>query len=292
MLESAFEYYEAWRNVPGPLETTAGMWLVRAGHNIAKPSYLSGPKIIESYSLHFIVQGKVRLEYGGETVVLAKHNLFCLWPNVSYSYRIEPSASPLRMMWLVLDGPQLPALLERIGIGPGQPFSTASPFDASARAIVNNIHRTLHMPHGDPLARQLLLYMLFDRLAKKTSRPPEPDRHNGDWVNQALAYFRLHYTEPLSIGEAARLAGVHRSHFTAMFQRETGESPQQFVLRLRMEKATALLKEGALSVGEIALSVGYADLYSFSRAYKKYAGHPPSDLRKNGGRLALESGGE
>ncbi|PYI56214.1 AraC family transcriptional regulator [Paenibacillus flagellatus] len=279
MEETPYEYCEIWRNVPTPLEKTAGMRLVRAGHNVAKPNYSIGPKMIECYGMHFVVDGKVTLEYGAGQVVLPKNSAFCLWPNMSYRYRIAPSAKPLKMMWLSLDGPQLPELLRRIGLGPAKPYETAV-FDRTARAFVGRIHRTLREPDGDPLHRQTLLYMLFERMSKLHA--DEGRDAGSDWLARSLDYFRLHFAEPLSIGEAARLAGVHRSHFTAMFHRETGLAPREYIRKLRMDKASSLLEQSSLSIGEIALTVGYADLYSFSRAFKNQFGRPPSAYKHRG----------
>ena len=67
---------------------------------------------------------------------------------------------------------------------------------------------------------------------------------------------------------------VSSSYLYKLFQRYSGQSPQQFLRRLRMTQAQALLSER--SVTETALAVGYSDIYAFSRAYKQCFGVSPS----------------
>jgi YesN/AraC family two-component response regulator len=65
-----------------------------------------------------------------------------------------------------------------------------------------------------------------------------------------------------------------------LFKQETGESPINYLIKIRMEKAKELLVKEELSVKEIANSVGYQDAYHFSKLFKKYTGNSPSDYIK------------
>ena len=82
-------------------------------------------------------------------------------------------------------------------------------------------------------------------------------------------------------GLAARL-GLNRSYFSTLFHQRTGLSPQQYLLRCRMEHARELLCSHAFTPGEAALAVGYPDIFAFSRMFKRYYGVSPSEaLRQN-----------
>ncbi|TDF94860.1 helix-turn-helix transcriptional regulator [Paenibacillus piri] len=307
MQEYSGEFAEFWYNVPTALEKAGALWLVRSGRNIAKPGYAVGPKVIDCYGFHFIMEGKVRLEYNGESQLLQKNDLFCLMPHISYYYRMAPSVQSLRMVWITLDGGQLPELLARIGLNAGVPYIRGAIGRSVRRALAHLVAGSSAGAAADPLLRQSELLRLFALLggAASAGRPKlatqpltpqdgeaaagvdeaEPRRRQqakqlpSRWLAEAVAYIRLHYTEPLSIAELAATAGVHRSHYSSMFAKEAGYSPQRLILRLRMEKAVSLLAADTLTITETALSVGYPDVYSFSRAFKKYYGKPPSDWR-------------
>ena len=75
-------------------------------------------------------------------------------------------------------------------------------------------------------------------------------------------------------------------YISKIFKSEMGESPIHYLIRVRMEKAKALLESGAsLSIGEIAEKVGYEDAYHFSKLFKKTYGVSPSKMRKSLGRF-------
>lgn len=79
MQEYEYEYAEFIYYTPGYLDKEAQIWPVRAGRSLAKPNYRVGPKRIECYSLHFVHEGMVRLEFDGKRVDLQKNDLFCLF---------------------------------------------------------------------------------------------------------------------------------------------------------------------------------------------------------------------
>ncbi|MED4958397.1 AraC family ligand binding domain-containing protein, partial [Paenibacillus macerans] len=104
MREYDYEFAEFIYCTPGYLDKEAQLWPVRAGRSIAKPHYRVGPKRIECYSLHFVLEGKVCLEYADKRVELQKDDLFCLFPGRTYHYYALPEEPPPQMNWLALDG--------------------------------------------------------------------------------------------------------------------------------------------------------------------------------------------
>ena len=73
------------------------------------------------------------------------------------------------------------------------------------------------------------------------------------------------------------------SYICKIFKQEMGESPINYLIRIRMEKArNLLLQEEGYSVKEIACLVGYEDIYQFSKLFKKYYGVAPSYFRIQG----------
>lgn len=81
------------------------------------------------------------------------------------------------------------------------------------------------------------------------------------------------------VHELAGQVRLSTSHFIRLFKAETSFSPKQYVRRLRMKQAEALLNGSFLSVKEIAASVGVGDRSHFSRDFKKCYGHTPSNFR-------------
>ena len=78
----------------------------------------------------------------------------------------------------------------------------------------------------------------------------------------------------------AREAGLSTVQFTRRFRRLTGTSPNLYLVRRRIERASQLIQQSPLKISEIAESLGYADVFFFSRQFKRILGHPPSHLRR------------
>lgn len=87
------------------------------------------------------------------------------------------------------------------------------------------------------------------------------------------------YAEPLDVEALAR--GVHMSagHLSRMFRRAFGESPYSYLMTRRIERAMLLLRQGDMTVTNIAIAVGCASLGTFSTRFTELVGVPPSVYR-------------
>jgi AraC-like DNA-binding protein len=84
------------------------------------------------------------------------------------------------------------------------------------------------------------------------------------------------FAEPLNVPALAREAHASRAHFVRSFKKAFGETPHQYLLRRRIERAKDLLRTTPLSVTEVSLEVGFRSLGSFSAAFRQLVGEPPS----------------
>lgn len=95
-------------------------------------------------------------------------------------------------------------------------------------------------------------------------------------VQQITKYLEEHYQEKISLDQIASNMYLSSYYVSKVFKSETGDTPINYLIRLRMQKARELLNDcPALSVQEIAVTVGYDDAYHFSKLYKKYYGVSP-----------------
>ena len=86
------------------------------------------------------------------------------------------------------------------------------------------------------------------------------------------------YAEPLDIAALARSASVSPAYFSRSFKAAFGETPHQYLMSRRMERAKALLRAGDLSVTEVCFAVGFTSLGSFSTQFKRFVGDTPTDI--------------
>lgn len=95
----------------------------------------------------------------------------------------------------------------------------------------------------------------------------------------ALVYISKHYNGHITNDSLAEVAGMSTVYFRKQFAEVMGKSPIAYAHELRIEKAKEMLKSDYSSLSDIALSLGYAGLYDFSRDFKKHTGVPPSKYK-------------
>jgi AraC-like DNA-binding protein len=87
------------------------------------------------------------------------------------------------------------------------------------------------------------------------------------------------YNESLTVGDLARAAGLSTAHFSREFRRTFGESPHQYLLTRRLERAAALLRNTDRSVTDVCIAVGLSSLGSFITTFGRVYGVTPAEYR-------------
>jgi AraC-like DNA-binding protein len=99
-------------------------------------------------------------------------------------------------------------------------------------------------------------------------------------IGRAIALVHRDPAQPWSVDSLAEAIGMSRSGFAAHFRDLTGETPMQYVTRWRMSVAVSLLREGDISLAELASQLGYQSEAAFSRAFKRITGTSPGRVRR------------
>ncbi len=100
-------------------------------------------------------------------------------------------------------------------------------------------------------------------------------------INKTFDYIELNLEKTLTLSELATVANFSKFHFNRIFHSIVGETPFQFILRLRLEKAASLiLANKNASITEIAYKCGFSDISVFSRNFKNYFKISASRFRK------------
>jgi AraC family transcriptional regulator len=93
-------------------------------------------------------------------------------------------------------------------------------------------------------------------------------------------YVESNLAEDISLNDLAQLAGLSRFHFLRAFKKTTQETPYQYLLRRRIERAQTLLIASKMSINEIASAVGFKDSTQFVRTFRKKVGATPGTYRE------------
>lgn len=96
-------------------------------------------------------------------------------------------------------------------------------------------------------------------------------------VNTILTFINENYMKDITLDRISKNMYLSPAYISKVFKEEVGESPINYLIKIRLSKARNMLEEGRLPVKTIAKSVGYHDAYYFSKLYKKYYGTSPSN---------------
>ena len=99
-------------------------------------------------------------------------------------------------------------------------------------------------------------------------------------VGNVIGALENDFSKDWKIGELLKIAHMSRSNLMRIFRKATGQTPIDYLVRLRIQKAMEMLRSTNLPVTEIAMTVGFNDSNYFTRQFKKITRQPPSAYRK------------
>ncbi|MEM7599976.1 MAG: AraC family transcriptional regulator [Verrucomicrobiota bacterium] len=204
-----------------------------------------------------------------------------IWPPGAeqfYSWGKEPNLEP--HTWMHVEGSWVERQIEALNL----PLATAltlpdaSVMESSFEQLFGEMRRG-----GGTQSDPIILQNLFENWARGIRR--QLTSHSvRDEVPLEILRVRRHldanFREIPALDELAQLAAVSRSHLCHRFRKYYGSSISEYVVRKRMAAAQRLLYEVDLRIGEIAETVGYRDIFQFSKQFKKSFGVSPSRYRK------------
>lgn len=112
------------------------------------------------------------------------------------------------------------------------------------------------------------LYMFMYDTLRRTKR------------SKSIEYMTSHFDQEIKVSELAAIEHYSENYYRAWFKNQTGLTPKEYIVKLRMEKAKILLVTTRYSVSKIASQVGYNQNSSFTRVFKEATGLGPLEYRK------------
>ena len=100
------------------------------------------------------------------------------------------------------------------------------------------------------------------------------------YVRTIIKYIQLKYSEHIKVDDIAKSFNLNRSYLSRLFHEATGSTIQEYIMSYRIKTATDLLKNTDNTISYIASAVGYTDVFTFSKAFKKRIGKTPTEFRK------------
>lgn len=263
---------ESWfaQHIHGDRELT----FLFCGRQDSSPGELAGPAVREHYVLYFCLEGRGEYQFRDTHCAIGPGEGFLVPPGEVVSIRADQK-EPWKLIWVGFTGCRAAEYLGRCGLGKeNRAFRCDVP--EQLERCVQEMVRCEMLGRGHEFLLLGELYRFLGWIARSFEGQGRRSREAGtEYVERAADYIRSHFQEDLTVSKLALYVGLNRSYLTTVFQNTLHVSPQQFLMRFRMERASQLLLEGTLSVGEVARSCGYPDPLTFSKAFKRTLGVTP-----------------
>ncbi|GFN31065.1 response regulator transcription factor [Paenibacillus xylaniclasticus] len=149
--------------------------------------------------------------------------------------------------------------------------------------VLDDLFRDVHLP--EELAGLTRPAQLGEWLKNKiavicTSREWRGNSKHRQAVDFMIQYIHEHYAEDMTLADLADKVFISRNYLSIIFKNMTGETFNNYLTRVRIEKAKELLMERKMLVYEVAEQVGYKNVPYFSTLFKKFTGMNPTELVK------------
>ena len=238
-----------------------------------------------------ITSGQIRYNIEGSNYTLKANDVMIFNPGVHHQELIDPATSCSTL---------------HIGIGnlnidssstnymralDGAPIVSVQKYKKEFIQCCEQIATEQHERQlGHSFILKSLVMKLIIILYREMDQCSSPPFHQSDqlissdknvMVQSLIDYMSYYYMEDLTLEYLSQIMHISPAYMSRIFKEETGFSPIQFLIQLRLQKAKELLSNPSVSIKQVAKAVGYEDAYYFSKLFKKHYDVPPSIYRDN-----------
>jgi len=233
------------------------------GYQHCVPEQSFGPAMREYYLLYYVFSGAGEYHTGGRIYKIKPGQMFVVKPHEQVFYKADIN-KPWCYSWIGFE-----TNLD-IGYLLGQPVIDLP----RAESVFQHMYKCESMHISKEFAITGKLFELFALLSEQQIAPAES---MPSYILKAINYIEANYVMPLSVARLAADLNLDRSYFSTAFKRATNKSPQEYVVDYRLEKAAELMVKHGCRPGEAGQSVGYRDIFNFSRMFKRRYGVSPTE---------------
>lgn len=237
------------------------------GYESCSPDFIVRNRVFSYYILHFAFKGSGTFEINGTKHILNKGQICIVKPNTLVTYYADKN-NPWYYAWIGFNTQvHIPLLDTDVIINLPQA-------EYLFRDIINAESINQGREHYICAKIHELITLFYQKSKAQTKQSYE-------YALWAQNYIDNNYYKKISLDELAKNLMISKSYFLSVFKNYFGKTPYQYLIEIRLTKAAELISIHRQSIGYVAFNVGYEDIYTFSKAFKKHYGISPSSFHAN-----------
>jgi len=252
------------------------------GEEVCSSGYFWGPVARNHFIIHFILSGKGIFRCGKKQYTLEAGNAFVICPDHITYYEADLE-DPWHYLWVGFNGVKAPKIIHNAGLSYDNPIFYYDT-DNFFKDIIQKMASFTKFSLETDLSRLAYLYVFLAKLMEIAPKPNTVTLYDSNieiYVKNALDYIEVNFCYNISVTSLADYIGISRKYLCTIFKTTLGQTPIEYIIKTRMEKACHFLTNHNLSIAEVSTSVGYPDQFVFSKQFKKIIGQCPSYYRSN-----------
>ncbi|MCK4998570.1 MAG: AraC family transcriptional regulator [Anaerohalosphaera sp.] len=280
--EKLFVIPPSLRNKLAKLPIVSPMYITDKGYYPeAFGHYSNRPCGCDEYIINICVSGKGWFELGNNETQVREGQFFILPANRPHRYASD-TESPWTLYWTHFKGvnaqhyfQQLPDRNPLANID-GQTMETVTQLYEHCFGCLETGFSIRNLIHASTTFNQILSYLFFHN----------PSYVQGISIPQfrviegSINYMRLNIVQQFELHQFADQANMSIAHYSRVFKAQTGSSPINYFIKLKIQIACRLLTTTDKSIRQVALALGYEDQFYFSRIFRKVMSVSPSQYQQ------------
>lgn len=229
-------------------------------------------------SIEFVARGRGTLRLRGRQHNLQAGSVFCYGPGVLHQIATD-SADPLVKYFIDFSGTRAPALLREASLAPGKFLQLSAP--GEVRGVFDELIRNgLKAGRHAPRICATLLELLVLKIAESRVPMSAGETQSFSTFQHCRRHIVEHFVRLRTLEQITRECHVNGAYLCRLFRRYEQQSPYQFLLRLKMNRAAELLLQPNSLIKQVGEQIGFEDPFHFSRVFKGVFGVSPDAFRR------------
>lgn len=237
-------------------------------------------EIDKCFKIYYITDGQLILRDAGNQYILQNKGLYLI---CGFNLTAQKCHTSFSTQWLHFIPKSLFILSRLLTMPTVTEFHPGNhPALLSAIENINDVLNIRDRASGlsaKEMRLQGSLQLIVAELLERYPQSQETQNETIQRLQPAINQIKEHYTTHLKLEDLAALCHISPNHFHKLFTSTFNTTPNNYMILLRMNKASSLIRETNLSIKEISYQLGFSNDTYFSRAFKKYYNTTPGAYR-------------
>ncbi len=231
-----------------------------------------GPGCRNKYIIHYVIDGKGY--YNGNPVCGGQG--FLIYPGQKEVY-YPSKENPWKFLWIIAAGESMNSIFGRYNADSETKifsYNDIPLLKETAEYIINNHNKVI----SSPKITEQFLHIANSHISENI---PKQNKSNADiYTDFCVKYIEENIHKKITVYELTEILGISQAYLYTIFRNRFNMSIKKYITFVKHNYAKKLLKTTPLTIQEISNSLGYDDVFVFSKVFKSQEGVSPSHFRK------------